>query len=102
MAQYIIVVCLLGGREFRRLDDEGVIELHLGDLLSFITGADHNPPLGFEVTPEIDFSNDPRRDYPIASTCSNTIYLPLHLTEYENFKNKMDEAMISGHGYGTV
>ena len=44
------------------------MELSLGDLLSFVTGADYPPPLGFSSSPEIEFVDDVLHILPKAST----------------------------------
>ena len=65
------------------------MELSLGDLLSFVTGADYPPPLGFSSSPEIEF-------------VVKHLHLSLHLTEFDTFKNAFDTALISAHGFGLV
>lgn len=74
----------------------------LGDLLSFVTGADHPPPLGFSVSPAIQFTDDPERVLPKASTCTLTLYISIHLREYDAFKRAFDVALTSAHGFGLV
>ena len=39
---------------------------------------------------------------PTASTCSNVLRIPLHLTEYEWFKASFDLAIRSCQGFGTI
>ena len=53
--------------------------------------ADHEPPLGFENTPEIQF----------ASTCGPTLYLPIVLVDPNWFQEKMDYAITGAHGFGS-
>ena len=70
------------------------MRVDLGDILSFATGAYHIPPLGFPNTPTIRFSSEALWCLPTASTCEPTLYLPLQLEEYEDFKKSMDMAVI--------
>ena len=46
------------------------------DILQFTTGAEYEPELGFVMRPSIDFQEHPHY-MPTASTCTNTLYLPL-------------------------
>ena len=52
--------------------DVEVCPLTLHDVLVFVTGADQIPPMGFDKKLTISF--DHCTPYPIASTCSLTIY----------------------------
>ena len=89
----------VGGRE----DDEGSpFTIDLGTVLTFVTGADHIPPLGFPSTPIIQFISEESRFLPTASTCIPSLFLPLQLTDYEDFKRNMDMAVICAHGFGSV
>ena len=74
-------------------------QFDLGDLLVFVTGADHSPPLGFLLSPEVEFTDDTSRTLPWASTCTVMLYLS---KEYDLFCNKMDNSMICSHGFGIV
>ena len=47
---------ILDGRLLQKEDGTGAINLTLGDLLVFVTGADHPPPLGFLLSPEVEFT----------------------------------------------
>ena len=58
----------------------------LPDILNFVTGSTEVPPTGFVPTPTISFSTTTK--YPIASTCSNCLTLPLGL-QYEEFRHNM-------------
>ena len=63
---YIMYTCI-GGRDVPKEDGSGdVIHLHLSNLLSFMTGADHPPPLGFSSAPQIEFTDDPKAVLPRA------------------------------------
>ena len=56
------------GRKVTKEDGSGEqLELRLGDLLSFVTGADYPPPLGFASPPEIEFTDDPLHVLPKSS-----------------------------------
>ncbi len=85
--------CYTDRRVIRKEDDSDDIVLCLGDFLAFVTGADHPPPLGFMNSPEVEFCDDPSRTLPRASTCSLVFYLSLHVTDYDLFCAKMDEAI---------
>lgn len=75
----------------------------LGEVLSFVTGSDEIPPLGFNPQPMIKFWEDVR---PKANTCGNTLYLPLfpsHTTNtiaYEAFKENMDDGILNSPSFG--
>ena len=72
--------------------------LTLEDILVFVTGADRIPPMGFEK--KLTLSFDPESLYPIASTCSPTLYLPTRFVKYDDFKTGMIEGIVSGFGFG--
>ena len=74
--------------------------IDLGIILSFVTGTDHPPPLGFPNTPDIEFQTDVTKCLPFASTCGPTLYLPLALSDPDRFKEKMDFAICCAHGFG--
>ena len=100
--QQISVTISAGGRKVMKEDGSGnLLELRL-DLLSFVTGADYPPPLGFSASPDIEFTDDSLHILPKASTCTLTLYLSLHLTDYEKFKHAFDTSLISAHGFGLV
>lgn len=90
---------------------EGVASVTLEQLLVFVTGADCIPPLGFDPQPMVEFLHDaiPSIDgkthyvskYPVTSTCSNTIMLPLSET-YDIFKFHLEDAIIMSPGFGRV
>ena len=82
---------------------DGEIEkrtLTLQDLLVFVTGADRVPPLGFGKMLMLNFDSDTQ--FPLASTCSLTLYLPTRFVQYEDFKAGMIEGIVSGFGFGRV
>ena len=91
------------GRVIERDDgSRDVLHVGLGDLRSFIIGADHPPPPGFSVSPAIQFTNDPESVLPKASTCALTLYISIHLKEYDAFKRAFDVALTSAYGFGLV
>lgn len=93
----------IDGREIPREDDGEVpFKINLGTILSFATGADHVPPLGFPRVPLITFISDESRHLPTASTCGPTLSLPLQLVNYDDFKRNVDIAIICAHGFGSV
>ena len=76
------IIIFVGGKTFEK-EDGGVVTLTLGDLLAFVTGAEHPPPLGFLYSPEIEFSDDAERTLPWASTCTMVLHLSLHVNQYD-------------------
>ena len=68
------------------------------DILSFATGARHMPPMGFEIRPTIEFRS---MQLPRASTCGNTLELPITET-YEEFKSTMCFAISNTVGFGCI
>lgn len=75
-------------------EEEG--QAKLGDILSFATGSNMVPPIGFSLTPSLTFH---RRKYPMANTCSNCLTIPLY-RNYEEFKQNMDFALRNTQGFG--
>lgn len=74
----------------------------LEKVLTFSTGSDQIPPLGFNPLPSIKFWDDVR---PRANTCDLTLYLPLfpkssNEVEYEDFKEKMDDGILNSPIFG--
>ena len=72
--------------------------LTLEDILVFVTGADHVPPMGFGK--KLTLSFDAENRFPVASTCSMTLYLPTQYADYDHFKSSMVEGLVSGFGFG--
>lgn len=71
----------------------------LKDVMTFLTGSDSVPPLGFgDVQPTIRF--DPDILLPTVSTCALTLCFPLNFpTEFDKFKEKMDFAILGSQGF---
>ena len=79
-----------------RFDFTDSIGLH--NVLSFFTGAEIIPPLGFEITPSLRFSDSM---LPTASTCALQLVLPTsYYNNEEVFKEKTIYAMLNHGGFG--
>lgn len=63
----------------------------LGQILSFFTGTEYPPPLGFDTEPTLRFSN--YSEYPTASTCALELTIP---TKYYDSPRDFHEKMIYG------
>ena len=70
----------------------------LGVVLSFFSGADDIPPLGFPHEPVLNFSS--HAVYPTASTCAIQLTLPTQYDSFDKFKNKLDQAFLMHGGFG--
>ena len=82
---------------------EGDPSCSLIDLLIFVSGADHVPPLGFEKSPNVVFIHTEGRCLPTASTCDIQLRLPtIHGSNYQRFKEMMVMALKSHDGFGGV
>ena len=82
------------------LGEEASVSLR--QILSFVTGADEIPPLGFTNSPFILFSKDKSRLLPVSSTCALSITFSLGLTEYNVFKSNMDTGVLNAYEFGQV
>ena len=101
MYLYLIAFLNIAGRVILTEDPDGEdMWVDLGSIMSFATGSDHPPPLGFPNAPDIQFEMDLSKTLPFASTCAPTLYLPLALNEPDLFKEKMDFAICCAHGFG--
>ncbi|XP_048036096.1 G2/M phase-specific E3 ubiquitin-protein ligase-like isoform X2 [Megalobrama amblycephala] len=69
----------------------------LQDILMFATGLDSLPPSTILPQPRLSFEWTSK--FPIASTCANTIKLPIS-KNYEEFKNAMDFGIQNSPGFG--
>ena len=76
------------------------LDITLPDILMFVTGAPVPPPVGFHPTPAIRFHTESK--FPIANTCSNTLYLPLQNVSDKEFKYNMLSGFINAVGFGKV
>lgn len=77
-------------------DEGGHFSLALQDILIFVTGSSEIPPAGFQPDPSIEFTSE--RVFPIASTCSNVLILPLGLS-YDAFRYKMAFGIVNSPGF---
>ena len=71
-------------------------------VLAFVTGSPTILPMGFDHTLSIHFIHDEAKTLPTVSTCSLVLRLPIALTEYELFKDKMNFAIQNTVGFGQV
>jgi len=82
-------------------DTECASKVTLTDVLTFITGADRIPPLGFEAPIKIDFyTMTSVQHFPTVSTCDLRLWLPRGVSDPEYFQNLMEEAVLGSHGFG--
>ena len=79
----------------------------VADILSFSSGADRIPPLGFGKRPSLEFF--PVQDrfgvqkFATASTCDIVLRLPTsHGDNYESFKEAMIMSLKDNDGFGGV
>ena len=66
----------------------------LGDVLSFLSGADAIPPMGFQIQPSIEFTNG---TLPKSSTCVLVMRLPTQNQDYKTFRDRVTYALLN-HG----
>ncbi len=81
--------------------EEGEVDeraITLQDILVFVTGADHIPPMGFEK--QLTWSFDSESIFPLSSTCSMTLYLPTKHQHYDTFKFNIVEGLVNGFDFG--
>ena len=72
----------------------------LGDILSFYSGANDIPPLGFPHEAELNFN--PIAVYPTASTCAIQLTLPTKYRHFDEFKNRLDQPFTMHGGFGLL
>ena len=76
----------------------GDLEISMGDVLTFFTGAEHIPPLGFDDA-TLNFNDE--NPFPTASTCGICLTLPTkYYDSYPDFKEKFVSAMRNHGGFG--
>ena len=77
----------------------GLLEISLGDILSFFTGADRIPPLGF-IDHDTTLNFSCVNPYPTASTCGLCLTLPTKYDNYDDFKAAFVFSMQHHGGFG--
>lgn len=84
--------------------EEGEVDddLHLSDLMIFMTGADCVPPLGFDNPISIEFydHSDREKRLPWSSTCSLSLNLPRGITDPLAMRGMMGRCLKEGQGFG--
>ena len=75
----------------------GQSDITLRDVLSFFSGAEIIPPLGFD---DATLSFNEENPYPTASTCGLALTLPSKYQKYEDFKEHFIFAMCNHGGFG--
>eukprot|EP00794_Sanderia_malayensis_P002036 gene2036-2315_t len=84
-------------------DTVSEITLNLPDVLQFITGSNQIPAVGFQEQPSIEFIHGDAGRKPYASTCTNTLYIPItNDSRYSNFKDNFGQCIIMSPGFGNV
>lgn len=74
----------------------------LGDILSFITGADRIPTLGFTRLISICFYESDGGRRPWSSTCSLQLYLPRGIEDQAVFSALMLSSLNDSCGFGKI
>ena len=74
------------------------LSVTLSTVLSFVTGAEEIPPLGFPHNATLGFSET--NPYPTASTCAIQLTLPSKYAMYEDFRKYVLYAMVNHGGFG--
>nr|XP_055028865.1 G2/M phase-specific E3 ubiquitin-protein ligase-like [Misgurnus anguillicaudatus] len=72
------------------------------EILTFVTGADSIPPLGFQGQPTIDFYTQENRRLPFASTCGMVLFLPRGIQEEEELADMLNTALKGYLGFGKI
>ncbi|CAG9763530.1 unnamed protein product [Ceutorhynchus assimilis] len=88
-------------RDYLEDCQEGESSAKLEDVFIFATGTDAFPPLGFPVRPKIAFLPE-NAIFPTVSTCAIELKLPTSYVSYEEFKDKMDFAILNSNGFGAA
>lgn len=73
----------------------------LADVLAFFTGADREPPLGFPLTPKLQFLHG-EDIFATASACELLLRLPTRHTSYHEFKESMIMSFCGHGGFGLI
>lgn len=80
---------------------ESSLPVSLEEVLSFFTGADREPPLGFPVIPKLEFLHSDGI-LATASTCSLILRLPTVHDSYPRFRQYMALSFGGHGGFGVV
>ena len=78
---------------------EGKVVCTVVDALIFMSGTDHEPPLGFPHEPKVAFLHGSGR-FCTASTCDLQLRLPTVHEDYNEFKSSMVLAFKGNDGFG--
>ena len=88
---------------------QGKGDIHLHDILQFITGTPSIPCLGFQNKLEVNFVHDCEklRDKecnckPTVSTCALSLNLTIHIKSIPEMTQSMTEAVRWSYGFGKV
>ncbi|XP_035990305.1 G2/M phase-specific E3 ubiquitin-protein ligase-like [Fundulus heteroclitus] len=84
--------------------DEGTRPVTLGQILTFASGIDNIPPLGFNTSPTIEFlhhEDGNNRIFPEANTCGVVLRLPIHPT-YALFVQYMESGILQSPTFGLI
>lgn len=65
----------------------------------FVTGAEEPPPLGFDSYPTVEFTDD---RLPTSNTCGTVLRLPTMYTQYDDFKEAIDFAILNSPCFGQI
>lgn len=76
-------------------------DVTLGQVLSFCTGSEYPPPLGFDRQITIRFTAS--SDFPLASTCALELTVPSKFfNDVETFKQKLVYGLLNHGGFGML
>ena len=81
---------------------EELFNLQLQDLLAFVTGATHPPPIGFQKEPKIQFHND--GPFPRANTCANKLILSVMqpIPDADSYMYFLAFGILNTAGFGRI
>ena len=77
-------------------------------LMMFLTGSEVIPPLGAPSVVKVSFKHDCTKSseglecacFPVVSTCSYTLVLPMHIKNDDEMKDKFLLAITKDFGFG--
>jgi hypothetical protein len=83
--------------------DGEIADVTLATVLVFATGADCEPPLGFDIHPTLEFfrfeAQYGGKKYPTANTCGLVLHLPV-VNTYDEFCAVMRDGMLMAQCFG--